>query len=245
MMRAFTGQEMLSIWEVGQAQHPLDRALTMLQAEFPQARRDKLALLSIGQRDSSLMRIREQTFGPRLSSLAVCPACQGQVEFLLDTSQMHAESDIGPVGQVHQLTGDGYELQFRLPNSRDLAAILGCQDVILARQLLLQRCIIQATRDGAEVKAEDLPEPIVVAVTARMDELDPEAEMRLDLTCAACGHQWQVLFDIVSLLWTEITLCAKRLLGEVHMLAQAYGWSEAEVLSMNPVRRQFYLEMVS
>lgn len=244
-MCAFTVQEMLSIWEVGQAQHPLDRALTMLQMEFPDTARDKLALLSIGQRDSSLMSIREQTFGLRLSSLALCPACQGQVEFLLDTSQMHAESDIGPIGRVHQLTGDGYELQFRLPNSHDLAAILGCQDVVLARQLLLQRCITQATRDGVEVKAEDLPEALVTAVTARMDELDPQAEMRLDLTCAACGHQWQVLFDIVSLLWTEITVCAKRLLGEVNTLALAYGWSEADILSMNPVRRQFYLEMVS
>lgn len=244
-MRALTGREILHIWEVGQGQHPLDRALTMLQMVFPETARDKLALLSIGQRDSSLMTMREQTFGSRLSSLALCPACRGQVEFMLDISEMHPSSDIGPIGQVQQLTVDGYELHFRLPNSKDLAAIVGCQDVVLARHLLLQRCVVDASREGVIVKAEDLPENVVVVLAAQMDELDPQAEMRLDLTCGACGHQWQVLFDIVSLFWTEIGVCAKRLLGEVHTLALAYGWSEAAILSMSAVRRQFYLEMVT
>jgi hypothetical protein len=29
----------------------------------------------------------------------------------------------------------------------------------------------------------------------------------------------------------------------VHLLASAYGWSEGDILSMSPVRRQFYLEI--
>ena len=37
---------------------------------------------------------------------------------------------------------------------------------------------------------------------------------------------------------------AKRLLMDVHLLARAYGWSEAEVLALSPARRRFYLEMV-
>jgi hypothetical protein len=31
---------------------------------------------------------------------------------------------------------------------------------------------------------------------------------------------------------------------DVHTLASAYGWSESEILSLNPARREFYLEMV-
>jgi hypothetical protein len=45
-------------------------------------------------------------------------------------------------------------------------------------------------------------------------------------------------------LWAEIEVRAKRLLLEVHLLATAYGWSEAEILSLNAQRREFYLEMV-
>jgi hypothetical protein len=31
----------------------------------------------------------------------------------------------------------------------------------------------------------------------------------------------------------------------VHSLASAYGWSEAEIVRMSPMRRQRYLELVS
>jgi hypothetical protein len=37
---------------------------------------------------------------------------------------------------------------------------------------------------------------------------------------------------------------AKRLLAEVHLIASAYGWSEAEILGLSRARRDFYLDMV-
>ena len=36
---------------------------------------------------------------------------------------------------------------------------------------------------------------------------------------------------------------ATRLLGEVHTLARAYHWREAEILAMSSRRRQAYLEL--
>lgn len=245
MMHALTGREILYIWEVGQEQHPLDRAMTMLHVAFPEAARDELVLLTIGQRDTRLLAMREQTFGTRLSSLAVCPSCQGEVEFILNTFEMRSflENEAGT--QVQQMTVDGYEVHFRLPNSVDLSALVGYSDVAQARQLLLSRCVVEASKDGIAVNVEDLPETVVEALAAQMDERDPQAEMELDLKCGACGHHWQVLFDIVSFFWTEIAVYAKRLLGEVHILAQAYGWRELDILSMSALRRQFYLEMVT
>ena len=244
-MRTLTGQEILNIWDSGQGQHALDRALTMLLVAFPETTRDTLALLSIGQRDTCLLAVREQTFGPQLSSVAVCPACQGQVEFTLNTAEMHTAPDIEPGEPVHQMTVDEYELHFRLPNSHDLAAIVSYQDAVPARQHLLQRCIVRASKGGETVVAENLPENVIAALTTQMEELDPQAELRLDLSCGVCGHHWQVLFDIVSFLWKEIDISAKTLLGEIHTLALAYGWREAEILSLSTVRRQFYLEMVT
>ena len=37
---------------------------------------------------------------------------------------------------------------------------------------------------------------------------------------------------------------AKRLIGEVAELAQAYGWSEADILAMGSSRRKLYLEEI-
>ncbi len=219
--------------------------MTMLSAAFPEAARDELALLTIGQRDNCLLAMREQTFGAELSSVASCPACQERIEFTLNTSEMRGVPDIVPDTQAQQMTVDGYELHFRLPNSVDLAAIAGHVDVAQARQLLLQRCVIQASKDETPVEIENLPTTVVEALEAQMDERDPLAKMELDLTCAACGQRWQVLFDIVAFFWTEIAIYARRLLGEVHILAQIYGWRELDILSMSTRRRQFYLEMVT
>jgi hypothetical protein len=66
----------------------------------------------------------------------------------------------------------------------------------------------------------------------------------LDFTCPGCNYQWQSLFDITAFFWQEIAAFVKRLLREVHTLAKAYGWREADILAMSHQRRQFYLEMV-
>ena len=77
-----------------------------------------------------------------------------------------------------------------------------------------------------------------------MAEADPLADIQLDLTCPSCERRWRAVFDIVSFLWTEIEVWAWRTLSDVHTLARAYGWSERDILTLSPTRRQFYLEMV-
>ena len=79
----------------------------------------------------------------------------------------------------------------------------------------------------------------------QMAEVDPQANLQLDLSCPACGHRWQVLFDIGSFFWSELNAWAQRLLAEVHVLASAYGWREADILNLSPSRRQFYLGLIS
>ena len=149
------------------------------------------------------------------------------------------------LNEVQQVRVDGYEVHFRLPNSLDLAAIANDSDVGSARERLASNCIVQACRDGLPVAVDTVPESVIEAVTAQMVEGDPLAEMQLALTCPACGHSWQSMFDIAPFLWREISTEAKRLLREVHILAQAYGWREADILSMSAARRQLYIEMVT
>lgn len=247
-MDALSSREILHIWEVGLGQHSLDRALTILASAFPCAPRDHLAALSIGQRDECLFAVREGTFGSRLASLVVCPACQGQLELTLDMADLDIAPNATTADQVqpvqHMISND-YELHYRLPNSLDLAAIVGYRDVATARNLLVQRCVLQAMQDGAEVAVESIPEPVIAAMAAQMDIHDPLAALDIALDCSVCGSHLDVLFDIVSFFWTEITVQAKLLLREIHSIARTYGWSEAEILSLSNARRQFYLELVS
>ncbi len=50
--------------------------------------------------------------------------------------------------------------------------------------------------------------------------------------------------DIASFLWKALHAWAKLMLGDVHELARAYGWTEADILALpSPTRRQIYLEL--
>jgi len=218
--------------------------MTLLAIACPEQPWDELAALSIGERDALLLALREQTLGSKIDGFAECPRCAQRLEFDTTVDNLKvAKPDPGV--EVRELAADGLVLRFRLPDSRDLAAVLDSQDTDEARNLLLRRCVLQASRDGTPVASSELPPDIIVTLAQRIAVCDPQAEVLLDLRCPTCGHGWQALFDIVAFFWAELAARAERLLGEVHTLARAYGWSEADILNMGARRRRFYLEIAT
>jgi hypothetical protein len=245
-MRPLTAHDLLEVWEGAEGQRPVDRALTLLAAACPESTRDELAALSIGQRDARLLTLRERTFGPRMYGFAECPKCAERLEFDVAVVDLRvaAEPEGGEEGSW-ELVAEDLMLRFRLPNSQDLAAAAGCEDTSTARELLVRRCVLQASRDGVQVSCSELPAEIIGALAQRMIEHDPQAEVLLDLRCPECDHRWQALFDIADFFWTELNAQARRLLGEICSLARAYGWREADILTMSARRRHHYLELVN
>lgn len=244
-MQALSAQKILSIWEVGLKQHPIDRALTILVMAFPEIPQEELPALSIGRRDRCLLAVREATFGIELASFTRCIACQEQLEFTCPTTDIIIIPDVESGGQTYQMSIDGYELAFRVPNSLDLAAVAHCGNAIVAHQLLIERCVLRVSLHAVDITPADLPEAVTRALVEQMAEHDPQADVQIDLNCPACGHCWSQLFDINAFIWVEIAACAKRLLREAHTLARAYGWREADILALSAARRAFYLEMVT
>lgn len=242
-MRPLSAHDLLRVWELGEDQHPLDRALTILATACPELTWDELATLSIGQRDARLLALREHTYGPKLEGFVECPTCGASLEFDVMAADLRATETAAE--QDLTLASDGFGLRFRLPDSRDLAAVLGCRDLTEAHDLLMQRCVLEVRREGAPVADSELPADIAAEVSRSMSEHDPQAEVLIDLRCPTCHHRWQALFDIVTFFWTELSAQAKRLLREVHALARAYGWREADILGMSARRRQFYLELAT
>lgn len=244
-MRTLRAEDLIGVWERGLSQHPVDRALTILGAACPEAAPEALARLSIGRRDALLFAVRERSFGPRLQSLAECPACGQRVEFAFDSDRIDSADDLlGTPEPPDELKFDGCRVTYRLPNSLDLALVAGCGDEAEAREELFRRCVLRARRGDEEVPAADLPEEVRGALSSRMAERDGVAEIKLDLSCPACGRSWQALFDVASFLWIEISAQAGRLLREVDALARTYGWSESDILSLSTPRRQFYLSLL-
>lgn len=254
-MRNLTAAELLTVWERINNQLPPHQAVEVLAAAFPERTAEQMAQLSIGRRDSLLLVLRERLFGTRLNSVVVCPQCQQRVELVFNTFDIKAHSEVVNVDDmkhaVMSLTMDGYTVNFRLPNSIDLMSIVTCVDSEQAHKQLLTRCIQSVTKASENatrlVSWESdfqLPALLQEAIVKRMAESDPQANTQLVLTCPECGHTWNAAFDIVTYLMEEIHCWAKRILQEIHALARAYGWREADILAMSPTRRRAYLELL-
>jgi hypothetical protein len=78
----------------------------------------------------------------------------------------------------------------------------------------------------------------------RLNEMDPLAVCLLDVRCPECGVYWECELDVAEFVWVEIEAEALRVLRDVHTLASACGWHEADILAMSPLRRRAYLELV-
>ena len=243
-MRNLNAVDMLNVWEQGLNRSLLQRTLVLLVAAFPEMNPDTIAELSIGSRDACLLLLRERLFGSRLVNNAVCPQCAERIEWEQEISDIVVETSDRPTAQQFSLERDDYRLCFRLPNSIDIAEVEDSSNAGVALQQLLSRCILSAEHAGALIGIEQLPDHVIQALNQRIEELDPQAEVRINLTCPDCLHNWEVFFDIASFLWAEINEWAERMLQTVHKLARAYGWTEREILNLSPVRRQLYLGMV-
>lgn len=243
-MRALSTPELLNIWERGLFQSPIQQALMLLSAACSDTQPDALAKLSIGQRDARLLTLREWTFGSQLVGLVTCPSCNERLELTFSTADLRVMSEAEPM-ETLSLNVAGYELCFRLPNSLDLAAVANHKDLVAAQQLLLERCLSTAQHNGEPISVDQLPADVVNAIVERVARADPQGDVQLALSCPQCSYQWQVSFDIVSFFWSEINAWAHRILKEVHNLASAYGWREADILALSPWRRQYYLELVN
>jgi hypothetical protein len=241
-MLNLSNTEIVDAWQQAVTQSTYQRPLTLIAAACPDTPPDKLAMMSVGQRDANLLELRKRIFGPDLCSVAMCSGCGEKLELNFSVSDIQIEGGDYRDDKV-LLKVDGYELEFRLPNSLDLLSISAQPDIDSARQLLIEHCVVHASLDDQELAAEQLPPEIVDAVTSRMAEVDPQADVRLALICPACGREWQETFDIAAYFWIELEAWVRRILYEVHTLATSYGWSESDILEMNPWRRQLYLNL--
>jgi hypothetical protein len=247
-MRALAARDVIYAWEAGRSKHLVDRALLLLTLAELGIAQDSLSALSVGQRNTALLLLRQKTLGAPAKCLVVCPDCGERLEFTLDTGAMvpsTSEPLWEPDTRVHRLSVDGRMLSFRLPNSLDLASIVACPDADTARRLLLTRCIVvDADDDEPATAAEQISGRALDELADAMSECDPLAEVTLALDCPACQHSWKALFDIVTFFWTELEALAKRLLRDVHIIASAYGWHESEILALSAARRHYYLELI-
>jgi hypothetical protein len=212
--------------------------------------REAVRSLSVGDREALLLHLRRATAGDRLRCVVSCPRpeCAATLDVDLRVSDLLLPPSAEPKSRHEIVFGSGavsWLVRFRLPTGGDQEAVaaLARTDLAAAVQGLLDRCVESVERaDG--VHSPGLPQELVEPLSAKMAELDPQAELTFHVTCAACGSTFATLFDAASYLIEEIRSAARTLDHEVHLLAYHYHWSPSEILGLTARERRRYLDLL-
>lgn len=152
---------------------------------------------------------------------AVCRACGESFDFEV----RQADLPVKEAGESFPFAQAG-SLRLRVPTGADQEAIAGLSDE-KAMQVLFERCRIAGKGSAA-------------AAEAAIEDASPEVALAALAGCPACGAGNEVAVDP----YLGLPARGEDLFAEVHRLASAYHWSEAEILSLPRARRQLYLKLI-
>jgi len=207
--------------------------------------------LAAGDREALLLHLRRLTLGDQITCALTCPRadCAERMDLEIAVSDLLLEP-YPSWDARHEVLLDGTDqssrVRFRLANGADQEAVaaLARQDEDAAAALLLDRCI-EGVAGEAEPAAKMLAPTDRETLSRLMAELDPQAEVRLELTCPACGVRFTALLDTASYFFQELAGRPEYLYREVHGLALHYHWSEAEILALSRRKRRLYLGLLA
>ncbi len=189
------------------------------------------AALTAGERDRLLGALWQKLFGDRIYSTVQCRECDEKfdVDFLLSDllGAVFGDGESTQPGPYHRLG-----CSFRLPVGHDEMAVAGL-DPGEALDELVDRCVIDGECDDAQQLVESF------------EQLSPVVDTQLSASCAECGHDQQIGFDLQDYVLTAIANERSQLLFEVHALARSYGWNLEEILELPRTDRKSLVRLAT
>ncbi len=204
--------------------------------------------LSVGDRESLLLHLRRLTLGDRVACILHCPACAKKMDLDLRVGELllppyrHETS-------IHEACVEEGEASFRVvfrpPNGEDQeeVATLAANSLASAQHLVLRRCILRVIANGKEVA--EFPEAVLSQLPAKMAEVDPQAEVLLDLSCPECEAKFIVPFDITDYFLKELGNQERDFYRGIHLLSYHYHWDEESILNLDRRKRHVYIELLA
>lgn len=194
---------------------------------------------TLDRRLRALAGIARATFGNSLAWQARCPACREPMELELGLAPLLTTADDS--GAIECAPRPGTRLSLRLPTGldqqswRELAVPHGELSLAMARSL------VEGLDGGVPDPGWRMPEEWLDAVEAELAARDPLNMLEAGARCPSCDTASAIELDLEAVILELLAREQRRVMEEVHRLARAYHWSEAEVLTIPPRRRAFYL----
>jgi hypothetical protein len=237
-MQALSASDWLVICEAAAYERPLARVRRILSAACPA---EDVDADTPGLRNRRLLTLCRQLFGQRMACVAACPACGTLLDLALDVQDLLAQECASEGEQRVSFAYAETGYTFRLPTLRDVDDVLlaneSSADIHTALPQLASRCLLEG-----DPQALDQP-GLTDALSIAFDQADPLGYLAIELRCPECAACSQPALDPADLLWSELSEMARQLLEQVHVLASAYGWREADILALPANRRRRYIEL--
>ncbi|MGE0397135.1 MAG: hypothetical protein AB7T06_10480 [Kofleriaceae bacterium] len=204
--------------------------VTELLARCLEREAEELWDLPISKRSLLLVAVSEQTAPPIEVHLSC--ACGEASELTLTSAEL---AEFAAERAKDPRVG---ELRLRVPTGRDQlrwTALAAENDETLKERVLLDLVV-------------DAPAAIDPAMLPLIDkalgEIDPLVELRVDSTCSACGAPVSIGVDLEAIAISRMRKIQRDFVEDVHHLARAYHWSEADIARMPVWRRSEYLALL-
>ena len=221
----------------------LERCVARLAGEPPTPA--AVRALTIGDREALLLHLRSAAFGDRLLCVVDCPCCEARMDLTLSVRELLC-APYEAVQASHEITLEATEqrwlVRFRLPTGADQEAAGRERSVDAGVRVLAERCVEGLTPRGPS--PAELPDAALNELSDAMAALDPQAEVRLRLSCPECEHSFSSVLDVGATVVSELSSSAEQLLREVNAIALRYHWSERDILALDVKRRRRYLELL-
>lgn len=217
--------------------------------------------LLVGDREYLVLKLREMTFGARVSAVLNCRGCRAPMDVTFSLGEVGVErrpassrffrAELTPAASFEDGRGvERREVEFRLPTGEDQeeAAAASTDGEAAALERLLARLVRPAGgEDGGESGASfaaRLPAAARAEIEGHMARVAPAVELDLDGVCPECEETFETAFDLTAFFAAEMQNNLRSLESAVHLLAFHYHWSEGEILSLTRRKRQRYVEMI-
>jgi hypothetical protein len=230
-MLALAAQDLLSVWDGSAVAEPAHARLARLLARALPG--EPLEDDTLGRRNQRLIALHAALVGGVIEAVAACSHCGSDNEFELPGRAIAAAAVPPPKMRV-VVHCSGVRVAARMPVMRDLALVA---DAPGQAQAALLGAVVEEGPQDLEGLAELLG--------AAFEAADPAALVRLASDCAVCGKSMAADVDVAAFVADAIERCIAALLGDIDLIARAYGWSEAGILALPPARRARYVAMLS
>ena len=207
---------------------------------------ERLDAATLDRRVRALLQIVRETQGDRLIWKARCANedCEHEMELELSVSQLLRMP--APAECFSWSAEPGCELELRLPTGRDQIEWRESAANANVEGVDLRMASSLVSRVNGQQPASDwtLPQEWLTALDAAFREHDMLTAMELQVSCPWCGKESALQPDVEALALSRLAAEQKRVLEEIHQLAAAYHWTEAEVLALPRLRRSFYIARI-